>query len=72
MKPTYFDFTVKDLDIAKSFFEHVFDWRLEKFPGMPHEYYRIQAGVEDEPGIDESCRRYPKLQRMSQSNKFYC
>lgn len=51
MKPTYFDFTVKDLDKAKSFFEHVFDWRFEKFP-MPYDYYRIQAGAEDEPGID--------------------
>jgi predicted enzyme related to lactoylglutathione lyase len=38
MKPSYFDFTVKDLDEAKSFFEHVFDWRLEKFPGMPYDY----------------------------------
>ena len=52
MKPTYFDFTVKALDTAKSFFEHVFDWRLEKFSGMPYNYYRIQAGAEDEPGID--------------------
>ena len=52
MKPTYFDFAVKDLHTAKSFFEHVFDWRLEKFSGMPYDYYRIQAGAEDEPGID--------------------
>jgi predicted enzyme related to lactoylglutathione lyase len=52
MKPTYFDFTVKDLDQAKLFFEQVFDWRLEKFPGMPYDYYRIQAGAENEPGID--------------------
>jgi predicted enzyme related to lactoylglutathione lyase len=52
MKPSYFDFTVKDLDEAKSFFEHVFDWRLEKFPGMPYDYYGIQAGAEGEFGID--------------------
>ncbi len=52
MKPTYFDFTVKDLNQAKLFFEHVFDWRLVKFPGMPYDYYRIQAGAENEPGID--------------------
>ena len=51
MKPTYFDFTVNDLDQAKLFFEHVFDWRFEKFPGMPYEYYRIQAGAESELGI---------------------
>lgn len=51
MKPTYFDFTVENLPEAKHFFEHAFGWRLEKFP-MPYEYYRIQAGPEDEPGID--------------------
>ncbi|MDH3689381.1 MAG: VOC family protein [Gammaproteobacteria bacterium] len=51
MKPTYFDFTVKDLEQAKAFFRHVFNWRFEKFP-MPYDYYRIQAGAEGEPGID--------------------
>lgn len=51
MKPAYFDFTVKNLPEAKRFFEHVFGWRFEKFP-MPYDYYRIQAGPEDEPGID--------------------
>ena len=51
MKPAYFDFTVKDLSLAKTFFENVFGWRFERFP-MPYEYYRIQAGSDDEPGID--------------------
>ena len=51
MKPTYFDFTVKDLDKAKTFFEIVLNWRFEKFP-MPYDYYRIQAGASGEPGID--------------------
>ena len=51
MKPAYFDFTVKNLDEAKLFFERVFNWQFEKFP-MPYDYYRIQAGPEDEPGID--------------------
>ena len=39
MKPTYFDFTVKNLDDARLFFETIFGWRFEKFP-MPYEYYR--------------------------------
>lgn len=51
MKPTYFDLTVTDLDAARRFFEQVLGWRFEKFP-MPYEYYRIQAGPTDEPGID--------------------
>ena len=51
MKPSYFDFTVKDLALARVFFEDVFNWRFERFP-TPYEYYRIQAGSEGEPGID--------------------
>lgn len=51
MKPTYFDLTVTDLAAARRFFEGVLGWRFEKFP-MPYEYYRISAGVADEPGID--------------------
>lgn len=51
MKPTYFDLTVRDLDAARRFFEAVLGWRFERFP-MPYEYYRIQAGGSDEPGID--------------------
>lgn len=51
MKPVYFDFTVRDLAQARSFFETVFGWRFERFP-MPYEYYRIQAGAAGEPGID--------------------
>lgn len=51
MKPIYFDFTVADLDAARRFFERVFGWRFQKFP-MPYEYYRVEAGAPDEPGID--------------------
>ena len=51
MKPVYFDLTVNDTSKARHFFEKVFDWHFEKFP-MPYEYYRIQAGPENEPGID--------------------
>lgn len=51
MKPTYFDFTVKNVGTTKQFFERVFGWRFERF-AMPYEYYRIQAGAPDEPGID--------------------
>ncbi len=51
MKPTYFDLTVKDVNQARTFFQEIFGWRFERFP-MPYEYYRIQAGPEEEPGID--------------------
>jgi len=51
MKPIYFDFTVEDIGAARLFFEHVFGWKFDEFP-MPYEYFRIQAGDPDEPGID--------------------
>jgi uncharacterized protein len=51
MKPTYFDLTVHDVGKTRSFFEKVLGWRFDRFP-MPYEYYRIQAGPENEPGID--------------------
>ncbi|MFO1376812.1 MAG: hypothetical protein U1F14_07405 [Steroidobacteraceae bacterium] len=51
MKPTYFDLTVPDVARAKAFFEEVLGWRFQKFD-MPYEYYRIQAGPANEPGID--------------------
>ncbi len=51
MKPTYFDLTVHDIGQARKFFQAVFDWKFERFP-MPYEYYRIQAGPENEAGID--------------------
>jgi predicted enzyme related to lactoylglutathione lyase len=51
LKPTYFDFSVRDLMSARQFFAAVFGWRFERFP-MPYEYYRIKAGSPEEPGID--------------------
>ena len=51
MKPAYFDLTVQDVGRARAFFEEVLAWRFEKFD-MPYEYFRIQAGPQEEPGID--------------------
>ena len=51
MKPTYFDLTVQDVGLARKFFENVLGWQFEKFD-MPYEYFRIQAGPEELPGID--------------------
>jgi predicted enzyme related to lactoylglutathione lyase len=51
MKPGYFDLTVHDVDQAKRFFGNVFGWRFEKL-ATADEYYLIEAGPADEPGID--------------------
>jgi len=51
MKPTYFDLTVQDVGLARTFFAKVLGWRFEKLD-MPYESFRIQAGPEEEAGID--------------------
>jgi len=56
MKPTYFDFTVKDLGATRRFFEQGFGWQgfgrcFEKI-SVPYEHYRIQTGDADKLGID--------------------
>jgi predicted enzyme related to lactoylglutathione lyase len=51
MRPAYFDLSVHDINQTRAFFEHVFDWRFEKFPAS-NAYYRIHTGPADEPGID--------------------
>jgi uncharacterized protein len=51
VKPAYFDLTVRDIAVARPFFEQVLGWKFERFP-MPFEYYRITAGDPSEPGID--------------------
>lgn len=49
MKPSYFDLTVRDVGEARRFFSAVLGWTYKEFaPG----YFRIQAGPEEEPGID--------------------
>ncbi len=51
MKPSYFDMTVHDVGQAQRFFGSVFGWKFEKQPSAD-EYYRIEAGPADEPGIN--------------------
>ncbi len=51
MKPDFFDMAVHDVDQARRFFESVFGWRFEKVP-TADEYYRIETGPSDEPGIN--------------------
>jgi uncharacterized protein len=51
MKPIYFDLTVKDLPASRRFLEEALDWKFTPFP-MPFDYWRIEAGQAEEPGID--------------------
>ncbi len=50
-KITHFEINADDPSRAKSFYEKVFDWKIEKWEG-PMEYWVIEAGKEDEEGIN--------------------
>jgi len=49
-KIVHFELNAEDPLRAKSFYEKVFDWKIEKSE-MPMDYWMITAGPEDEPGI---------------------
>ncbi|KKN21017.1 hypothetical protein LCGC14_0929670 [marine sediment metagenome] len=50
-KIVHFEINTDDPLRAKSFYEKVFNWKIEKSE-MPMDYWMITAGSEDEQGID--------------------
>lgn len=50
-KINHFEINADDPLRAKSFYENVFKWKIEKWEG-PLEYWLISAGDENEPGIN--------------------
>ncbi len=50
-KITHFEINSDDPLRAKKFYERAFDWKIEKWEG-PMEYWVIEAGKEDEEGIN--------------------
>ncbi|MEE9377736.1 MAG: VOC family protein [Candidatus Lokiarchaeia archaeon] len=50
-KIVHFEINTENPLRAKSFYENKFDWKIEKWEG-PMEYWMIEAGKEDEEGIN--------------------
>ena len=50
-KIVHFEVNADDPSRAKSFYENAFGWKIEKWEG-PMEYWLIEAGDEDEEGIN--------------------
>ncbi|MFX1390111.1 MAG: VOC family protein [Promethearchaeota archaeon] len=50
-KINHFEINADDIQRAKTFYENVFNWKIERWEG-PLEYWNITAGDEDEPGIN--------------------
>lgn len=47
----HFDMATENPAALKSFYERVFGWKFEKWPG-DFDYWMISTGKEDEPGIN--------------------
>lgn len=47
----HFEIPMNDPDRAVAFYQKVFGWKIEKWPG-PMEYWMVKTGDEKEPGIN--------------------
>lgn len=47
----HFEIPMNDPDRAVAFYQKVFGWKIEKWPG-PMEYWMVRTGDEKEPGIN--------------------
>src|SRR5262245_20251040 len=55
---THFDIQADDVERARRFYERVFGWRLEAWG--PPDFYMIQAGPANDPGIHGSLSKRPE------------
>jgi predicted enzyme related to lactoylglutathione lyase len=52
----HFELSADDPERAVRFYEQVFGWKSQKWDG-PSDYWLVQTGPEDEPGIDGAIQR---------------
>lgn len=50
-RPVYFEFHSVNPEASRDFFEEVFDWQTDEFPGVDN-YLQAKTGDESTPGID--------------------
>ncbi|HEY1330191.1 MAG TPA: VOC family protein [Actinomycetota bacterium] len=50
-RPTHFEIPVDDADRAEGFYETVFGWTFDRYPGAPN-YYGLATTGKDEAGIN--------------------
>lgn len=55
-KVVHFELAADDPERAVSFYEKVFNWKITKWDG-PEDYWLIQTGAKDKPGIDGGLMR---------------
>jgi predicted enzyme related to lactoylglutathione lyase len=50
-RPTHFEVPVDDPDRAEKFYENVFGWKFDRYPGAP-DYYGMATTGDSTPGIN--------------------
>jgi uncharacterized protein len=57
----HFEIPVNDADRAIAFYQKVFGWKIEKWPG-PMEYWLVNTGDEKAPGINDGIMKRGNVQ----------
>ncbi len=69
----HFDISADNVQRAKSFYEKLFGWKIEKFPASPKEYYLIETSAASGEkaiggGITKREKVYQKITNFIQVN----
>jgi predicted enzyme related to lactoylglutathione lyase len=54
---THFEIYSDDPEAVRRFYEDVFGWKFDKFEGGPVEYWLVNTGTDNEPGINGGLTR---------------
>lgn len=55
----HFEIPAQDVKRAVDFYNYVFDWQAQQWPGSPQEYWLVTTGADDQPGINGAIMARP-------------
>jgi predicted enzyme related to lactoylglutathione lyase len=65
---THFEIYTDDPEAVQPFYRDVFGWKFDKFEGGPIEYWLVNTGSDQEPGINGGLTRPREGQRPGTLN----
>ncbi|OGH05213.1 MAG: hypothetical protein A2W22_01165 [Candidatus Levybacteria bacterium RBG_16_35_11] len=71
-RPVHFEIPTDDTSRAKAFYEKVFGWKIEKWGGGEQEYWLINTGSKEEPGIDGGLMKREKPVSSEGDSGYIC
>ena len=71
-RPVHFEIPADDLKRAKAFYESVFGWKFKQWGEGEMEYWLIETGPKEEPGINGGLMKRPKNLTAEGYGGYYC